>query len=461
MNETAYRGKQIKSWLAAAALAALLWANAAHAQDASQNPGALTLQDAIRLALQHSPDMRLAQAQYDVAMGEARVDRASFHPNLYTGTGLAYTHGFPSLPGGQAPSIFELDYQQTIFNPQLRGQQHAAEDRAKNQKIEMERVHDDIVVRTATAYLNLADVQNSLQLLQTEQTSSQTILQIVQQREKANLALPIDVTRSQLTLARINENTVKLEDQEKLLETQLRQLTGIPENQPIRTSPQVPAFADGSGLPGETAQQITVMPPSLESEGNLIDLAVRSDRSVEEAENEREAREQEYRGARWSYFPTIAIVGQYSILSKFNNYTEFYKSFERNNVNVGVQVTVPIFAAKTSAAVALAKSQLNQADLEVGQRERQVQRDIQQKIDNVRELDASREVARLDLQLAQQNLQLEQERFNDGRVTLQEMEQARLDESQKWVNFLDADFAREQAQLVLLEATGQLAKVFQ
>jgi outer membrane protein len=461
MNKTAHRGKQKRSWIAAAALAALLWANPVRAQDASSSTGTLTFQDAIRLALQNSPDMRLARAQYEVALGQARVDRASFHPNLYTGTGLAYTQGFPSLPGGQAPAVFELDYQQTIFNPLLRGQQHAAEDRAKNQKIEMDRVHDDIVVRTATSYLDLADVQHSLQLLQTERTSSQTILQIIQERERASLALPIDVTRSELTLARINENTVKLQDQEKSLETQLRQLTGIPQSQPIHTSPVVPAFAAGSGISGQGAQQMSVTVPSLGSEGNLIDLAVQSDRSVEEAENEREAREQEYRGARWSYFPTVALVGQYDILSRFNNYSEFYKTFQRNNVNIGVQVTVPIFAAKTSATVALAKSQLNQADLEVGQRERQVRRDIQQKIDNVRELDASREVARLDLQLAQESLQLEQDKFNDGRATLQQIEQARLDESEKWVAFLDADFAREQAQLQLLEATGQLAKVFQ
>ncbi len=460
MNRTVNSGNRGKFWIVAA-LAALLWAIPARAQNAPQNSGTLTLQDAVRLALQNSPDMRLARAQYDVALGEARVDRASFHPNLYTGTGLAYTHGFPSLPGGQAPSVFELDYQQTLFNPELRGQQHAAEDRARNQKIEMDRVHDDIVVRTATAYLNLADVQHSLQLLQTEQTSSQTILQIVQERERANLALPIDVTRAQLTLAQINENTVKLQDQEQLLEQEFRQFTGIPESQPIHVSPEVPAFAAGSGLPGTTAEQMPVTPPGLESEGNLIDLAMQNDRSVKEAENERAAREQEYHGARWSYFPTIAIVGQYSVLTKFNNYNEFYNHFERNNVNVGIQVTVPIFAAKTSANVALAESQLNEADLQLGQRQRQVSQEIQQKIANVRELDASREVARLDLQLAQQSLQLEQDKFNDGRATLQEIEQARLDESRKWVAFLNADFAREQAQLTLLEATGQLAKVFQ
>lgn len=465
MNRTFKRRIKVRRFIAAAAgFTVLLLAIPAHSQDVDQNAaqisGALTLQDALRLALQNSPDMRLARAQYNVALGQIRVDRAAFHPNLYTGTGLAYTHGFPSLPGGQAPSVFELDYQQTIFDPLLRGQQHAAEERANNQKIEMDRVHDGIVVRTATAYLNLADVQHSLQLLQTEKNSSQTILQIIQERERANLTLPVDVTRAELTLARINESTVKLQDQEQALEQQLHEFTGIPENQPIRANSEVPAFAAG-GSSGQTAEQISVTPPELESESKLIDSAVQNDRSVKEAENERAAREQEWRGARWSYFPTIAIVGQYSILSKFNNYNEFYKTFNRNNINVGVQVTVPIFAAKTSATVALAKSQLDEAELQVGQRQRQVSREVQQKMNNVRELDASREVARLDLQLAQQNLQLEQDKFNNGRATLQEIEEARLDESQKWVAFLDADFAREQAQLVLLEATGQLAKVFQ
>jgi outer membrane protein TolC len=87
--------------------------------------------------------------------------------------------------------------------------------------------------------------------------------------------------------------------------------------------------------------------------------------------------------------------------------------------------------------------------------------DVQQKTRNVRELEATREVARLDLKLAQETVQLAQARFDQGRSTLQEIEQARLDESDKWVSFLDAEFAREQGQLTLLQATGQLAKIFQ
>jgi len=457
MNKIGKRKTKNRGWVVAAGVAALLCGVPARAQ----NSGNLTMQEAIRLALQNSADMRLARAQYQVALGQARVDRASFLPNLYTGTGLAYTHGFPSLPGGQAPAVFEMDYQQTIFDPLLRGQQHAAEDRAQSQKIEMDRVHDDIVVRTATDYLNLADVQHSLDLMQTEKTSAERILDIVRERQQANLALPIDVTRSELTVAQINERTVQLQDQEYSLDQQLRQVTGIPADQPIHASTQEPAFAADSGTPDGTGGIVTLAPPTGPAESEMIDQAVQNDRSVKEAENEVDARQEELHGARWSYFPTVALVGQYDVLSKFNNYNEFYKTFERNNVNVGVQVTIPLFAAKTSATVALAKSQLTQADAALGQRRQQVSQQVQKEINDVRELDASREVARLNLQLAQQNLDIEQDRFNGGRATLEEIEQARLDESEKWVAFLDADFAREHAQLVLLQATGELAKVFQ
>ena len=74
-------------------------------------------------------------------------------------------------------------------------------------------------------------------------------------------------------------------------------------------------------------------------------------------------------------------------------------------MNVGVQITIPIFAAKTSANVALAKSQLAEAELNLGNKRQEVRLDVQQKARNVRELDATREVARLDLQLAQETVQ--------------------------------------------------------
>jgi outer membrane protein TolC len=431
--------------LALAACLALFFAAPSRGQDAST----LTLHQAVTLALQNSRDVKLARVQYNVALGEARVNRAAFLPNLYTGSGAAYTHGFPSLPGGHAPAVFELDYTQSVFDPVLKAQQRAAEERAENQRIELDRTRDDVMVRTATAYLELAKVRHSLDLMRSEEASGEKILQVVRDRVAANQELPMEGTRSQLALARIQERIVKLEDREEILDQQIRDLTGIPDSQSLQVATEDPAFT----------LQLATDVAAAQSESQMVSLAVQNDRTVAEAEHERKAREDIFHGARWSYFPTVAVVGQYTVLSKFNNYREFYAAFERNNVNVGVQVTIPLFAAKTTAEVALAKTQLAEAQLNLGNKRQEARSDVQQKARSVRELDATHEVARLDLQLAQESVQVEQAKFDQQRITLQEIEQARLDENDKWVAFLDADFARQQAQLTLLEATGQLAKV--
>ena len=421
----------------------MLIAEPARAQDTDS----LSLHQAVTLALQNSRDVKLAQVQYSVALGEVHVAKAEFLPNLYTGSGLAYTHGFPALPGGQPPSIFELDYTEAFFNPLLKGQQHAAEDRARNRKLELDRIKDDVTVRTASTYLELAKIRHSLDLLRAEQASGGKILQAIRDRVAANQELPIEITRTQLTVARVEESIVKLEDRGDFLESQLRDLTGIPETHTLEVEPADESFNEKLA----TAQ----------SESEIEEMAIQNDQSLAEAEIERAAREHMYKGEKGSYWPTVNIVGEYSILSKFNNYSEFYKQFERNNINVGVQIQIPVFSSKTHANVALAKSQLSEAEVMLSNKRQQVRFDVQQKARGVRELDATREVARLDLQLAQETLEQEQAKFDQNRITLQEIEQARLDENAKWVAFLDADFARQQAQLSLLQATGQLAKVFE
>jgi outer membrane protein len=442
-HETRFRRGMAALACALAIVCILLIAVPARAQDTDS----LSLHQAVTLALQNSRDVKLAQVQYSVALGEVHVAKAEFLPNLYTGSGLAYTHGFPALPGGQPPSIFELDYTEAFFNPLLKGQQHAAEDRAKNRMLELDRIKDDVTVRTASTYLELAKIRHSLDLLRAEQASGGKILEAIRDRVAANQELPIEITRTQLTVARVEESIVKLEDRGDYLESQLRDLTGLPETQTLEVEPADESFSEKLA--------------AAQSESEIEEMAIQNDRSLAEAENERAAREQMYKGEKGSYWPTVNIVGEYSILSKFNNYSEFYKRFERNNINVGIQIQIPVFSSKTHANVALAKSQLSEAEVMLSNKRQQVRLDVQQKARSVRELDATREVARLDLQLAQETLEQEQAKFDQNRIALQEIEQARLDENAKWVAFLDADFARQQAQLTLLQATGQLAKVFQ
>jgi outer membrane protein len=430
-------GRSIALLSLTAALAA-----GARAQSA-ENEHTLTLREAVTLALENSRDLRLARVQYAVALNQVRVDHAAFLPNLYTGGGYIYTYGFPSVPGAGPPAVFQLAYTQSVFNPLLKGQQRAAEERAKGQLAAINHTRDDVMLRTASTYLELAEVRHLESLMSTDQASAEKILEITRERVQANQELPIEQTRAELTSARIRERLLTLQDRDDILTQQMRDLTATPDSQSFTVEAEEPALV--SGL--EQAQ--------------VTELSIENDRAVQEAENERAARQQLLKAAHLSYWPTADLVGQYSVLSKFNNYNLFYKTFQRNNLNVGLEITIPLFAAKTGANVALAKSELNQAEVELSNRRQEARIASQQSTRESRELEASREVARLDLKLAQQDVELTQARLEDGKATLRDLEQAHLVEGDKWTAFLDADLAWQRSQLKILEATGQLAKVLQ
>jgi outer membrane protein TolC len=419
----------------------LVAAMAARAQEPA-TAEKLSLRHAVRLAVQNSREMALGRLQQTLAERDAGLTRSQFRPNLYTGSGAAYTSGFPQSPNG-APSVFNVSYVQQLFNSPLRGQLHAAEGRAEVQRLEVENVRDAVLLRTASAYLELAKVRHSLLLLRRERESAQKIVDITRERLAAGVELPVELTKAQLSAARVEQRIVGLEGREETLESELRNSMGLPADQPIEVTAEE--------LPSSTDQPIH----------ELVGLAMTNNLALRQAESERRARELRLKGERGGYWPTVSLVGQYSVLSRFNNYDDFYRKFVRNNVTVGFDIRIPIFSARTSAAVAQAQTELNESELALKDRRSNLEIEVRREARRTRELDAAREVARLELQLAQENLRVLQAQFQEGRTGLRDVEKARLEESDKWLAFLDADFNRQQAQLELFRTTGQLARVLQ
>src|SRR6202163_2402721 len=150
--------------------------SAVRAQDAGFSRQ-LTLKEAVTLAVGNSRDLALARLQYGVVQREAGVTSSPFHPNFYAGTGAAYTNGFPLMSGGGAPAIFSLSYDEQIFNPHLKGEQRAAEQRAESQRFSMDGVRDAVMVRAALGYLELAKVRHGLELMRSERLSVGRMLQ--------------------------------------------------------------------------------------------------------------------------------------------------------------------------------------------------------------------------------------------------------------------------------------------
>jgi outer membrane protein TolC len=411
--------------------------------NAQQTPpvARLTLRSAIDQAIRNSREVTLAKLEATLADKTAAVDRSYFGPNLYSGSGFAYSSGFPLAPGGGVPAIFELSYLQHIFNPLEKGTQRADEARARAQKGHIDNVRDAVTMRTATIYLELTKVRHSLEVLHQEHENTKEQSELIRDRIAAGYELPIEQTRADLKGARVDQFITDDEARQDALENDLRDLLGLLPDQPLELAVE--------DLPPSAERPVT----------ELVAQAIASSSDIRQAESEQQAKMDILKGTRNSRWPTIDLVGSYSVLSNTNHYTEFFNKFERNNVNFGIQVTVPVYASLASATIAKARAEVSVAEVEAKAKRSEVERKVRGQAYLVHRWEQARTVARLDLDLAQQNLKVLQAQFEQGRVTRSELEQAHLDESDKFRAFFDADFQRQVAELALLQLTGQIGSV--
>jgi outer membrane protein TolC len=411
----------------------------------SSNTVVLTLKRSIELALQNSRDIQLAKIQARVADDATQLTRSSFSPNLYAGSGAGYTYGLPETPGGRPPSVFSLTYTQDVLNGPLRGLANEQAEQARAQRLVLEDTRNAVIDRVATSYLELVKVRHSLELLRKEKESAEKILGVTQERQSEGYELPTEVTKAQLTQAQVVQRILQLEGREDELQVYLRDQLGLACDQPIEVTPE--------DLPG----------PAEQEGATLIAMASQNNTSLAFAESNVKGKEFRLAGEKKGYWPTLQLVTVYDILAKYNfqNYTNIYQNFRYNNLNAGINVNVPIFSASTRANVALAQANLDAAKVNLANKRNQVSADVRQRSKKVQEMDAAKEVARLELQLAQQNLAVLQSQFNEGKANLRDVEKARLGESEKWMAYLDANFQRQQAQLELLRIAGQLEKALE
>jgi len=425
----------------AAAVAIMFLTISSSAQEAAAI--ALTLKRTIELALQNSKDIQVAKIQASIADKAALINKAQFLPSVYAGSGLGYTYGIPETPGGRAPAIFNVTYTEQVINEPLRGVGKEQQEQAKAQKVLLADARNSVIMQTASAYLELVKVRHSEELLQKERESAEKIAGVVQQRADEGYELPVDVTRAQLTRAQVARRLLQLQGRDDELEIFLRSQCGLVPEQHIEVTPE--------DLPGAAEQE----------GAKLVATAMENNTDMRLAQSDVQGKEFRLIGEKRGYWPTLQLVSVYSLLGKFNNYALYFNHFQRNNYNLGIQAQIPIFSPSTRANVALAQTNLLAAKVSFTNKQNQVSSDIRRKTRRVREADAGKEVARLELQLVQQDLAQLQARFEEGNESLQVVEKARVEENEKWMALLDATFQRQQAQLDLLKTAGQLDKVLQ
>jgi outer membrane protein TolC len=113
-----------------------------------------------------------------------------------------------------------------------------------------------------------------------------------------------------------------------------------------------------------------------------------------------------------------------------------------------------------SAAAGLAsqaESDLARLRVELTAARNRVALDARRGFDEIAQAKGASEVARIDLDLAREQLSVTLALIEEGRASLRQVEEARFQENEKWLAFYDAQYAMERAKLNLARQTGELA----
>jgi len=401
----------------------------------------LTFSRAVDLALEHSGVVGIA------TLGQLRSQKVyqelhnNYVPQLTAGSGLGYAYGFPLTLEGTAPSLVNFTSTQALFNPALKQFIKAAKIDwgATSQDVQDKR--DGVILDVALTYAQIDQLTGKVKALTGAQEAAEKGQFVSEQRLQQGVDSKLEVTKSQLTAARIRLRLVEAQAQMDVLRDHLSKLTGLP--------------ASSIAIQPGSMPQL----PQISQEDDLARRAVASSPLVKEADQKVAAAEARARGEhKAATWPTVDVATQYAYLARYNNWDTYFRTgtFLVNNFTGGLNIRIPIYspvqkakAEEADADAAMARRQAELTRNQVSESALQLQRSL-------RQLAAARDVAMLEWEVAQGELEAVSGRMATGGANSRDQADARMDVDDKHAAYLDAEFELSRAALQLLRITGEL-----
>ncbi len=431
---------RVVCWAEAVALACALLVIPAccHADDTS-NVDPLPFSQALDLALQHSGIMGIAAINQWRSEKAYQELRNNYIPQLTVGSGIGYAYGFPLTLEGTAPSLANFTSTQALFNPALKQFIRAARIDWKATSQDVQDKRNAVILDTALTYAQLEQLTGKIKTLTEAQAAASKAQFISEQRLQQGVGNKLEVTKSQLMEARIRLRIAEAQGQMDVLREHLSKLIGLP--------------AESIAVEPGSLPQL----PQISQDDDLSARAVANSPLVKQAEQKVAAAEARAKGEHKAVsWPTVDVATQYAYLAKYNNWDVYFTHYIANNFTGGLNIRFPIFnsvqKSKAQEADADAMIARKQADLtrnQVGEDALKLQRSL-------RQLAAARDVAKLEWEVSQGELEAIIARTETGSANPRDQENARLDVDDKHAAYLDAEFELSRTQLQLLRLTGEL-----
>jgi len=431
---------------------------------AQQAPLRLTMDEAVRRALQSGEEVQVAQAGVDEARGQVREAYAGALPEVrasltyqrtfasvwsggYTGPALgpfapdttaplseriryleneypnAVLRGlgelFAATPFGQqntytaAVTVGQVLYQGGKVAAGVRGA-HAYERAAAAQ---LEETRRDIVYRVKQAYLDALFAGRLLDIAIEGEAQTDSQLARVEMNHNVGAAADYDLLRAQVEAANQEPQVIAARNQNDLAVLELKRLVNVPVNQPLEL--------DAGALAGDSVPEVDLSRVALNDDQRAL---------VDAAEATVAFRREAVRVYAGDLYPSLrfdmSYGGQAFPAGTLPGYGDF-----RRDWNARLTVSMPLFDGfRTRGQVAQAKAELSRAEAQLAQTRESVAIEAEQARDEVVRARALLAARQQTVSWAARAHHLATVRFANGIATSLEVSDARLALQQAEVN---------------------------
>jgi outer membrane protein TolC len=366
----------------------------------------LSLQQAIDLALKNNLQTQLAEERATESRAQRAIGLSALLPQI---SGVAYQMNltenlaaegltastFPGIPAFVGPfNRFDARFEMvaSLFNlPSIRRYQ-ATRHGVQLAGIERRLAEQRVMTATALAYIGQLQAGQSVEAAQANVQLSQRLLDLAINQRDAGIATGLDVARAETRLA---SQQVQLAQARTDLDTarfNLLRVIGVP------LSAQVPLAE---------AMRFDPQPPVQVEEA--VQQALDGRLELQTASEQVRIARAEYQAAAGGYVPSVSAFGDYGS-----------SGLKPDQVNlptrsIGIRVDVLIFnGGRTRAEAQAAASRVRQAEMQSSDLRAAVEKDVRQALDNLATRGEQMRAAQKNLDLAERELALAQDRFQNG-----------------------------------------------
>lgn len=418
----------------------------AQAKQQRAAPIRLTLQDAIQKGLQSNLSALVAGTRVDEAQG-TRLRRLSaallprVNAQVYANAqnrdlqafGIS-APGFPTVVGPFSNYDFRVYAQQNVVDLQsyraLKASEHALEaDRMD------ERDARDLIVRVIAAlYLNAQSAAARADAAQSRVTDSGALLKLAKDRHDAGMATGVDVLRAEVQLDNDRQVLLIAQNQTKQSLIELARNLGMTP-----------------GTPLELAEPLSYRPlrePEIEA---LVSAALLTRADYLSLISQREGLAEQQRANRARSYPKLSING---------NIGEIGRSIGGVQTTglVQGQIDFTIFDRDRNGEAEELASRAKRVDDQIADLRRGIEEDLREALLNLDSASQQVAVAREGQELAHRELQLAQDRFQQGTANNVEVITAQDELARSEENYILAASAHEDAKFALARAMGDTEK---